>query len=178
MQVWDPSTLNRVRSVHHTSAFSPVMGLYIHAVFIKEVLIPKSRWINELGSVMTITKVDELQGNFTGVYCSAVGQAEKEYALCGRFDTGGQTLGWVVSWKNKYMNAFSSTSWSGQIQIDPDIREPTIHTTWLLTTREKAQNEWNSTHIGSDTFMKVPPGVDLTKRAKLRQQCSHPKTAA
>ena len=127
---------------------------------------------------MTITKVDELQGNFTGVYCSAVGQAEKEYALCGRFDTGGQTLGWVVSYNNQYMNAHSTCGWSGQIQIDPDIREPVIFTTWLLTTQSTPQNDWNSTNVGSDTFTKMPPGVDLAKRAKLRRQCSHPKAAA
>ena len=65
------------------------------------------KWYNELGSVMIITDVDQSTGSFTGMYNSAVGKATKEYGLQGCFDTEGSTLGWAISYKNKYLNAHS-----------------------------------------------------------------------
>ena len=83
---------------------------------------------------MIITYVNRTTGSFTGTYNSAVGEAFKEYELQGRFDIEGSSLGWVVSFRNKYLNAHSTTAWSGQVQIIQG-EKPIIQTTWLLTTQ-------------------------------------------
>ena len=126
---------------------------------------------------MKITQIDYNTGTFSGTYSSAVGQAEKEYLLLGRFDTAGQTLGWVVSWQNQYQNAHSTTSWSGQVQYDSTINDFVIVTNWVLTVQTSPTNDWNSTNIGHDTFRQVPPHLEQTTTAKLRFQRSHPKNA-
>ena len=126
---------------------------------------------------MTITKVDG-NGGFEGKYNSAVGEAEKEYKLVGRYDTEGRSLGWVVSYQNSYLNANSTCAWSGQ--IDPQHDDPfksVIHTTWLLTRTKPEEEEWNSTNVGFDTFTQDPPEEAHIERVKRRLQCSHPKSA-
>ena len=135
------------------------------------------KWYNELGSVMTITSVDLAKGNFSGTYCSAVGEAEKEYGLQGRFDNEGSTLGWTVAYKNAHMNARSTASWSGQFQLDLKTNQPTILTTWALTSQTKPEDDWSSTNVGFDTFTMEKPTEDIILRAKLRCQKSHPKKA-
>ena len=61
----------------------------MHTVYLKS----GSKWYNELGSVMTITEVNQNTGSFSGTYNSAVGKAAKEYELQGHFDTKGSSLG-------------------------------------------------------------------------------------
>ena len=128
---------------------------------------------------MKITEIDTNLGTLRGTYCSAVGEAEKEYLLLGRFDTAGQTLGWVVSWQNQYLKShlYSTTSWSGQAQYDPTISDYVILTNWLLTVETSPENDWNSTNVGHDTFRRRQPNLELTTTAKLRFQRSHPKNA-
>ena len=63
----------------------------------------------------------------------------------------------AVTWRNivhkKDMTANSTTTWSGQWQeTTSGIR---IYTTWLLTSQTKAIGNWNSTHVGKDTFHKT-----------------------
>ena len=86
---------------------------------------------------MTVTGVNQTTGSFTGTYNSAVGKAYKKYELQGRFDTEGSSLGWVVSYKNQYLNAHSTAAWSGQVQCAQG-QKPVIQTTWLLTTSQTA----------------------------------------
>jgi hypothetical protein len=119
----------------------------VHTAYIKE----GSKWQNELGSVMTITDVNQITGNFAGTYNSAVGDATKEYGLQGRFDIEGFTLAWAVSYKNEYLNAHSTAAWSGQVQICWG-KQPTIQTTWLLTTETTPADAWKSTNVGFNTF--------------------------
>ena len=126
---------------------------------------------------MKITEIDANLGTFRGTYSSAVGEVEKEYLLLGSFDTAGQTLGWVVSWQNQHQNIHRTTSWSGQAQYDPTISDFVILTNWLLTAETSPENDWNSTHIGQDTFMRLQPSKEQTTTAKLRSQRSHPKNA-
>ena len=111
-----------------------------------------STWKNELGSIMNITVVDTVNCDFTGTYYSAVGEATNTYGLQGRFDTVGRTLGWAVSYKNKYLNVHSTCAWSGQIQLNGVNQEPVILSTWVLTSQTDEGNEWNSTNVGFDTF--------------------------
>ena len=126
---------------------------------------------------MKVAQIDCNTGIFSGTYSSAVGEAEKEYFLIGRFDTAGRTLGWVVSCENRYRNAHSTTSWSGQVEYDPSIRDYAIHTNWVLTVQTSPENDWNSTNIGQDTFRRLQPNLEQTTSAKLRFQRSHPKNA-
>lgn len=103
---------------------------------------------------MIINEVNQTTGDFTGTYNSAVGKAVKEYKLCGRFDTDGFTLGWVVSYHNNYLNAHSTTAWSGQVLTTSDeTKKPVIQTTWVLTTQTSSADAWKSTNVGFDTFV-------------------------
>jgi hypothetical protein len=117
------------------------------------------RWQNQLGSVMIIDNVNSDTGDFSGQYCSSVGQAEKFYRLTGRYDTasatGTPTLGWTVTWKNSFKNAHSTTTWSGQYQHGPS-GTPTLLTKWLLTSETKPADNWRSTLVGSDVFTPSP----------------------
>ncbi|GAW00357.1 structural origins of high-affinity biotin binding To Streptavidin [Lentinula edodes] len=112
-------------------------------------------WINELGS--TVTLIADLEGGLSGQYNSAVGNALSFYNLTGRFDTlppagRGVSVGWVVTWKNKYLNAHSTTTWSGQY-FNKSGSE-TIITQWLLTRSTTPDNVWASTTIGHDEFIR------------------------
>ena len=137
-----------------------------------------SIWYNELGSVLTFKEVDKEKGTFYGTYCSKVGDAEKEYVALGRFDTTQMgAIGWTVSWENKFRNAHSVTTWSGQFQYDSQISDFTILTTWLLTVKTDPKDDWNSTNIGADKFVLLKPTPAITEHASLRCQRSHPKNA-
>lgn len=94
---------------------------------------------------MMITDVNQATGSFTGTYNSGVGEAFEEYELQGHFDMEGSSLGWVVS----YPNAHSTCAWSGQVQM---FGEPTIQTTWVLTTQTSPADAWKSTNVGFDSF--------------------------
>jgi hypothetical protein len=127
---------------------------------------------------MTITSWDAVKGSFSGKYCSAVGTAEHEYDLVGRFDTDGDTLGWVVAYQNKYLNAHSTCTWSGHMQMSPcTVSKPVIITTWLLTSETSREDEWQATNVGFDTFTEDPPTPEQIASAKQRRQFSHPKKA-
>ena len=136
-------------------------------------------WINELDSQLIITKLDFEKGTFEGTYNSAVGDAKKEYLAVGRFDnTQVGATGWTVSWQNENKkDVHSLTTWSGQLQWDKQISDYTILTTWVLTNKTKPGDDWQSTLVGTDNFTKKKPAPEITERAKLRCQRSHPKDA-
>jgi hypothetical protein len=73
-------------------------------------------WYNQLGSKMTL--IADENGGLSGKYNSAVGEAEDFYILTGRFDTSaiarGVSVGWVVTYRNRKLNAHSTATWSGQ----------------------------------------------------------------
>ena len=140
--------------------------------------ISSCRWHNQLGSTMTVTDWNESKGSFFGKYCSAVGDAKYEYDLVGRFDTEGDTLGWVVTYQNNYLNAHSTCTWSGHMELSPGKEsKPIILTTWLLTSQTSNEDDWAATNIGFDTFTTDPPSEEQIARAKLCRQFSHPKNA-
>ena len=132
-----------------------------------------SIWYNELRSRMTITSIDYTTGSFSGTYNSAVGTVHHEYVLFGRFDTRGDTLGWVVSWQNSFNNHHSTTAWSGHREVV--LSKPTILTTWLLTSSTTSEKEWLSTNTGFDTFTLHPPTDKQVLLAQSRRQSNHPK---
>jgi hypothetical protein len=133
-------------------------------------------WYNELGSVLEISSADN--GTMMGTYCSAVGQANATYSLVGRYDaepsSGGQAIGWSVSWLNASGNSHSATSWAGQYQIDPNTNQEEIYTFWLLVSEEPSSDDWSATNVGQDTFTRNQPDPQVVARAR-RRLVAHPK---
>ena len=136
------------------------------------------KWYNQLGSTMTVTDLDKSKGSFFGKYCSAVGDAKCEYDLIGRIDMEGDTLGWVVTYRNDYLNAHSTCTWSGHWEWCPGKESKLIIlTTWLLTSQTRNEDDWAATNIGFDIFTTNPPSKEQIAKARLCRQFSHPKKA-
>lgn len=132
-------------------------------------------WWNELGSRMIIESAEN--GELKGRYETFVGNASCFYPLSGRYDASerGKSLGWTVAWNNSHnRSSGSTTTWSGQYQV---LDKPYLLTTWLLTAQTKPKDDWNSTHIGSDTFTKERPAEEIIEKAMKACRCSHPKSA-
>jgi Avidin family len=135
-------------------------------------------WYNKLGSEMILT-ADE-NGGLTGTYKSAVGNAEDFYILAGRYDASppldgsGDSVGWVVTFRNHLRNAHSTTAWSGQYF---DGGAERILTNWLLTSSTTPDSVWNSTNIGHDTFTREKPKAhaEIAKTLALTVNSPHPK---
>jgi len=133
-------------------------------------------WYNQLGSNMALT-ADE-NGGLHGKYHSAVGEAEDFYILTGRFDTSppsdeGISVGWVVTWRNRKLNANSTTTWSGQYF---DVGEERILTQWLLTSSTEPKSAWKSTNLGYDTFTRnKPSAAEIAKALALTIGSPHPE---
>ena len=125
---------------------------------------------------MLINNYDPTTGVFSGLYNSTVGEAEKWYIMVGRADTEGNTVGWTVVYKNEYLNAHSTCTWSGQFQADKS-GSTVILTTWLLTTQTTPPENWESTRVGFDYFTDIAPSNADIERAKLHCKQSHPKNA-
>ncbi|WKV75287.1 avidin/streptavidin family protein [Streptomyces sp. PCS3-D2] len=63
--------------------------------------------------------VEAANGGYVGTYESAVGNAEKRYAMTGRYDSvpadgTGAAVGWTVAYRNAHRDAHSVATWSGQ----------------------------------------------------------------
>ena len=110
------------------------------------------KWYNELNSTMIIKSYDEESGVFSGKYESLVGVALRFYVLTGRRNTEGNTIGWTVNWQNKFLNAHSVTTWSGQLQLSP-CGDPMILTTWLLTTQTEPEKNWKVHPSGTRSIL-------------------------
>jgi hypothetical protein len=138
-------------------------------------------WYNELGSSMVVQSTPD--GSLIGTYNSAVGNAQYNYVLVGRYDTApatdtgtGTTLGWTVSWRNDYRNAHSNTTWSGQFFEGP---VPHINTQWLLTRATTASDEWESTYVGHDEFTRtLPSAAEIAAAKKLGADSANPLAPA
>jgi hypothetical protein len=118
-------------------------------------------------------------GNLTGLYNSAVGNATDYYALTGRYDMsppsgGGVSLGWTVTYRNDFLNAHSTATWSGQYFVGG---VETILTQWLLTTSTTPNSVWRSTNIGHDEFTRYPPKnqAEIVKALALTADSRHPQ---
>ncbi|QLH06662.1 hypothetical protein C5F50_05920 [Nitrosopumilus ureiphilus] len=137
-------------------------------------LMPESQsiWYNELGSKMALDA--DGKGGLTGTYVSAVGSAQDEYALVGRYNPAQSppTVGWTVQWVNSHKKTNSVTSWSGQLMNVDGV--PTILTTWLLTQQTKPENEWESTMVDQDVFTPNKPTDEQIRLAKMKRGCSNP----
>ena len=133
-------------------------------------------WYNQLGSKMAL--IADENGGLHGKYNSTVGEAENFYILTGRFDASppsdeGVSVGWVVAWRNRKLNANSTTTWSGQYFDDGEER---ILTQWLLTSSTDPKSVWKSTNLGHDTFTrKKPSAAEIAKAQALSIGSPHPE---
>ena len=132
-------------------------------------------WYNELGSTMAISAVNN--GQITGTYATAVSAtacAQGTFELSGRTDTdsGGEGVGFVVSWQNASSHCESVTAWSGQAQ---NINgQDCILACWLLTVESAPNEDWYATHVGQDVFTRLQPSADsISQKAKMLRR-SHP----
>ena len=120
-----------------------------------------SKWHSQLGSTMTLTSLDESKGSFFGKYRSTVGNVKCEYDFVGRFDTEGDTLGWVVTYQNDFLNAHSTCTWSGYVKLNPcKESKPIIITNWLLTYQTRNADDKTATNVGCDIFTTNPPSKE------------------
>ncbi|WP_030765296.1 streptavidin [Streptomyces sp. NRRL F-2664] len=123
-------------------------------------------WYNQLGSVMVVTRA--ANGGFVGTYESAVGNAEKRYAMTGRYDSApadgtGTAVGWTVAYHNAHRNAHSVATWSGQYVGGSQER---IVTQWLLSYGTTPADQWKSTFLGHDEFTRVKPSAADIEQAR------------
>jgi plastocyanin len=130
-------------------------------------------WYNELGSEMTLN-VNGME--VTGTYQTAVGEAQGIYQLYGAADSeppgSNQAVGFVVAWENDSGSSHSVTAWSGQWQIIDG--EETITTMWLLTAERHPAQDWASTLVGKDVFMRNQPPQDRIAKHARMSAWSHP----
>jgi len=113
-------------------------------------------WYNQLGS--RVEFVTDEEGSITGSVHSSVGGVPGSHPLTGYFDPnpgdGRGALGFVVRWPPTH----SVTVWAGHYELDRDV----ILATWLLTGGPFTRDEWRSTLVGHDIFVREPQPVDGT----------------
>jgi hypothetical protein len=128
-------------------------------------------WFNELGSSMLV----EVRGTtLTGKYHTAVGDADGVYELIGRVsvpDAATKTLGFVVAWQNDKRKVDSATAWCGEARELDGTQS--ITTTWLLTAETAPTDDWKSTLVGKDCFLRTPPSAAQMKKNRALRRPSH-----
>jgi hypothetical protein len=104
-----------------------------------------SSWINERGSVLTITNIGS-NGLLSGTYVTAVGcSAGQPRPMTGWFY--GAENGGAITFSVIWQGCNTVTSWSGQF----NNQTGGFQTLWLLTAASAPV--WNGIHTGTDTFM-------------------------
>ncbi len=121
-------------------------------------------WYNELGSKLDLEVDDD--GQLTGSYetgVSAKGCAEGQYEVAGRTD--GETLGFVVNWKNAKADCESTTSWAGHYRPGDEGAEESLAMFWLLAESAGPAEEWESMMVGKDVFVRqtVAPATQTVR---------------
>ncbi|XP_061187665.1 streptavidin-V2-like [Saccostrea echinata] len=109
------------------------------------------KWRNQLQSEMMITCKD---GTIQGQYNSAVGNAEREYDIAGRYLQVNETeyiVGWSVAYKNQYRDARSIASWTGVFYATEGI----IKTQWIRAAFQNPEDYWSTFTTNQDMFNKV-----------------------
>ncbi|NXR69005.1 AVID protein, partial [Rhadina sibilatrix] len=116
------------------------------------------RWVNDLGSNMTITAVNE-NGEFSGSYHTAVTATSNEIKVSplqgshkrGPNQRGQPTFGFTVNWSF----SDSITVFTGQCFVDDDGKE-ILRTMWLLRSRvENIKSDWKATRVGPNVFTRL-----------------------
>jgi avidin family protein len=132
-------------------------------------------WYNELGSTLFIENVSG--GMLGGIYetaASAGGCATGTFTVVGATDTdsGGQTVGFSVAWKNGQSSCNSTTSWAGQYQTLGGSEH--FSALWLLAMATSESDDWASTLVGEDVFTRQAPAEEHVTAALRRKRHPHP----
>lgn len=117
-------------------------------------------WINQFGSLMTISYCNPYTGVLSGTYASSTG-ATGVYRLIGITDkspdpnVNSQTISFSVSWRSISGPNDDTQYWvsafAGQYQIINNV--PTITTSYLLQHNTNPADNWGSTIIDKSTFV-------------------------
>ncbi|XP_010568164.1 PREDICTED: avidin-like [Haliaeetus leucocephalus] len=115
------------------------------------------RWMNELGSNMTITAVNG-KGEFSGFYHTAVTATMNEIQVSPlqgsqhRTNQKSQpTFGFTVNWSF----SDSVTVFTGQCFVDDEGNE-ILKTMWLLRSQvDNIKNDWKATRVGTNVFIRL-----------------------
>lgn len=114
----------------------------------------KGEWINELGSTLSIDKINSSNGSIAGTYQSPSGTEGKKHELVGWTNTAkavpSENNATVVSFSVNWGKYGSVTSWSGTCSVKSGV--PTIKTIWNLA-RSNSDFEWDHIITNSDTFI-------------------------
>jgi hypothetical protein len=118
-------------------------------------------WVNEYGSIMTLTMVDG--GCFNGTYSSTTGDSGT-YKVVGVYDampaSNEQTVSFAISWRslteertgNQDKYSHSCSAFSGQIQHNGStLIMPVIH---VLSSPNKPGDTWKNSLVDKLTFVK------------------------
>jgi Avidin family len=131
-------------------------------------------WYSELGSMLDIAQISD--GTLVGTYETAVsnGCAQGKFALIGRTDveSGGDTVGFAVTWKNDQSSCNSTTSWAGQYQIVDGQEYLTAF--WLLARESDAEEQWASTLVGEDVFTRQTVNAERQGEVAAYKRRPHP----
>ena len=104
-----------------------------------------SSWVNELGSVLTITNIAP-SGLMTGTYVTNAGcGAGTPQPMTGWYYAG--STGGAMTFSVYWATCNSVTSWSGQYNYNTS----TFQTLWYLTLASAPA--WNGISAGTDTFV-------------------------
>lgn len=104
-------------------------------------------WVNELGSVLTITSV-AANGLMTGTYTTATGcDAHIAQPMTGWYYGNSSGSGGAISFSVFWAGCNSVTSWSGQY----DTSNGHFKALWYLTLA--AMPAWNGIYAGADSFV-------------------------
>ncbi|NXO56984.1 AVID protein, partial [Aramus guarauna] len=123
----------------------------------KEKCVLTGRWMNDLGSNMTIGALNG-KGEFAGSYLTAVTATTNEIRVSplqgSQQRTNGKsqpTFGFTVNW------SFSDTTtvFTGQCFVDKDGKE-ILKTMWLLRSNvDFIKDDWKATRVGTNTFHRL-----------------------
>ena len=118
------------------------------------------KWKSELGSVLNVESIENNQ--LVGTFTTHTGSTQGTYLMAGSigFDENlsvqeeGGAIGWSVSWNSGKSPENSVTTWTGQLCMNAD-GDTVIVATWLYSRGTKPDENWNSTLIGSNTFVRI-----------------------
>ncbi|KAM6186899.1 avidin-like [Sarcoramphus papa] len=133
------------------------LGLVASGLSAKKCVLT-GRWINDLGSNMTIGPVNG-KGEFSGSYHTAVTATTNEIQLSPlqgsqqRTNQRSQpTFGFTVNWSF----SDSITVFTGQCFVDEKGKE-VLKTMWLLRSHvDNIKNDWKATRVGINVFTRLP----------------------
>ncbi|KAM8985330.1 avidin-like isoform 1-T1 [Guaruba guarouba] len=142
----------------HATSFLLVLSLAVVApVLSTKKCVLTGRWVNDLGSNMTIMAVNE-KGEFLGSYHTAVTATSNEIKVSPlqgsqhQTDKNSQaTFGFTVNWSFSE----SVTVFTGQCFVDEKGKE-VLKTMWLLRSNvDSIKDDWKATMVGVNTFTRL-----------------------